>query len=491
MRRFSLLSLLSCLALLLAVYSCSYDGYSGAVPFSEEGGGAGGEPGAIVENPFVDTAEEPTSTFSIDADGGSYANVRRYLQQDNIMPPTDIIRTEEFINYFDLDYTFPSASEHPIALNGEVSGCPWAPDHRLIRIGMEGRPQSETDRPWANYVFLVDVSGSMGGEDRIGLIKSGLHLFVDQMREPDHLSIVTYASRTGVHLKSTSGRNKTKIRRKINSLSTGGGTNGGSGIQLAYAEAEDNFIPGGNNRVFVATDGDFNIGLTSLDDLIALIERKRETGVFLTTLGVGRGNYAEHTLEQLANKGNGTYEYLDKTEQLEKVFLHETGKFQTVAKDVKVQVAFNPDLVQAYRLIGYENRVLDNEDFTDDTEDAGELGAGQNVTALYEILPVPDVDARNAPSFTIDFRYKLPDADVSIPLSLAITDQGNDFGAASDYSRFTAAVAAFGLVLRDSEYKGTADYNAILGWLGTVVLPDPHGYKAELRELVDTARELR
>jgi Ca-activated chloride channel family protein len=449
--------------------------------------GTEGEDAVIVENPFVLTAEENTSTFSIDADGGAYANVRRYLEQDGTLPPPAAIRTEELINYFDLDYPFNNTG-HPIYMNGEISGCPWSESNRLVRIGIEGESISQQELPFSNFVFLIDVSGSMASSDKLELIKAGMDRFVDQMRDPDHLSIVTYAGSTRVHLRSTSGREKDDIRRAIDRLNTGGGTNGGAGINLAYDEAAENFIPGGNNRIFIATDGDFNVGITDFDELIALIEEKREGGVFLTTLGVGRDNYSEQTLEQIANKGNGTYEYLDKVEQLEKVFFQETSKFYTVAKDVKVQVVFNAELVKAYRLIGYENRVLANEDFEDDTEDAGEIGAGQNITALYEIIPIADIDARSTPSFTIDFRYKLPDSDTSVPLSLDITDQGNDFATASDYSQFTTSVAAFGLILLNSQYKGTADYDDVLQWLGEVDLEDSHGWKAEFRELVELAR---
>lgn len=479
------------LALMLSLFSCYEESFAPNIPLSSIDIVAGqeGEIGTIRENPFVLTAEENTSTFSIDADGGAYANVRRYLEQDGSFPPPEAIRTEELINYFDLGYPFVDTG-HPISLNGEVSGCPWSDSSRLIRIGIEGQSIPEQELPFSNFVFLIDVSGSMASPDKLELIKTGMHRFVDQMRDPDHLSIVTYAASTRVYMGSTSGRDKSRIRRAIDRLSTGGGTNGGAGIRLAYDEATENFIPGGNNRIFIATDGDFNVGITDFDELISLIEEKRENGVFLTTLGVGRSNYAEQVLEQIANKGNGTYEYLDKVEQLEKVFFQETGKFYTVAKDVKVQVAFNPDLVKAYRLIGYENRLLDNEDFEDDTEDAGEIGAGQNITALYEIIPVAGADARSAPSFTIDFRYKLPDSDTSVPLSLDITDQGNDFAGASDYSRFTAAVAGFGLVLLDSQYKGSADYDGVLRWLDEVEMEDPHGWIAEFRRLVEQARNM-
>ncbi|MEM6770825.1 MAG: von Willebrand factor type A domain-containing protein, partial [Bacteroidota bacterium] len=331
------------------------------------------------ENPFVDVAKEAISTFSIDADGGSYANVRRFLQQERMLPPPAAVRTEEFINYFPLNYPFTN-QEHPIALNGEISSCPWAEDHRLVRIGIQGKPLATAEIPRSNFVFLVDVSGSMDSRGKLDLLKAGMHRFVDAMSPEDYLSIVTYASRTGVHLKSTSGSDKRAIRVSIDALEAGGGTNGGAGIMLAYEQADKNFIPKGNNRILLGTDGDFNVGLTNHDELISLIENKRKDGVFLTVLGVGSGNYNEATMEQLANKGNGTYEYLDKLAQLEKVFFGERGKFFTVAKDVKVQVEFNPKQVAQYRLIGYENRMLETQDFTDDAKDAGEIGAGQSIT---------------------------------------------------------------------------------------------------------------
>lgn len=477
-------------------FTACYDGVYGPANGNDdfagpafEGSAEGDEYGTLVENPFINTADETTSTFSIDADGGSYANVRRFLEQDNQLPADGAVRTEELINYFDLNYPADNAG-HPISLNGEVSSCPWAAGHRLVRIGIQGENIPGDALPNSNFVFLIDVSGSMSSGDKLGLIKSGMHRFVDQMKPEDRLAIVVYAARTEVHLPSTSGRDKSAIRRSIDQLESGGGTNGGAGIILAYEQAESHFITGGNNRILLATDGDFNVGLTSKDQLIELIEEKRESGVFLTVLGVGRGNYNEATMEQLANKGNGTYEYLDKLAQLEKVFFHETGKFYTVAKDVKVQVAFNPELVKAYRLIGYENRVLANEDFEDDNEDAGEIGAGQNITALYEIIPAPEVVSRSEPSFTVDFRYKLPAGNVSIPLSLSIVDEGKTFDQASDYTRFTGSVAAFGLLLLDSEYKGTVTYDNILNWLETVQLEDEFGYYQELKVLVRKAMVL-
>ncbi len=497
LRYFSLFTLLTALFLLI---SCTDDSYQSGGVLTDFAGNAGGfvpsgdgsdgdTYGDLIENAFISTSEEATSTFSVDADGGSYANVRRFLEQDNQLPPDGSVRTEELINYFDLDYPFDNPG-HPISLNGEVSGCPWATDHRLIRIGIQGKDIPTAELPNSNFVFLVDVSGSMSSADKLELLKAGMHRFVDQMKPDDYLSIVTYASSTEVLLPSTSGVNVAAIRAGIDRLNSGGSTNGGAGILLAYEQAAANFIDGGNNRIIVGTDGDFNVGLTSQDELITLIEEKREEGVFLTVLGVGRGNYNEATMEQLANKGNGTYEYLDKVAQLEKVFFHETSKFYTVAKDVKVQIAFNPNIVEAYRLIGYENRVLNNEDFEDDTEDAGEIGAGQNITALYEIIPIANVDARSEPSFDIDFRYKLPDAETSILLGLSVADQGNTFAEASDYTRFTASVAAFGLLLIDSGYKGSANYDDINNWLRTVNLEDEFGYRSELETLVDKAKSL-
>ncbi len=488
---------LSLLLLTVLLCACTPESYypagSDFEPFHNTGGGqidpGGDRYGELVENSFIPAAEEATSTFSVDADGGSYANLRRFLQQDDALPPSGAIRIEEMINYFDMDYSF-GATEEPIALNGEVSGCPWAADHRLVRIGIQGRPLEVV--PPSNFVFLVDVSGSMGGDDRLGLLKAGMHRLVDEMDGSDFLSIVTYAGRTAVHLPATSARDKRTLRRAIDRLESGGSTNGGAGIVLAYAEAARNFIPEGNNRVFVGTDGDFNVGMTSHDELIELIEEKRESGVFLTVLGVGRGNYNEATLEQIANKGNGTYEYLDKAAELDQVFFHETGKFYTVAQDVKVQVTFNPELVTAYRLIGYENRLLNEKDFTDDTKDAGEIGAGQNVTALYEIIPAggPAATAKS-PAFTVAFRYKEPTAASSSEIFLDVMDDSGTFAAASDQQRLAGSIAAFGQILRQSKYGGTATLSEIEGWLESVGLPDPQGQRGELLELVRTAESLR
>ncbi len=442
----------------------------------------------IEENPFVNVADEAVSTFSIDADGASYANVRRFLQQEDQLPVKDAIRTEELINYFDLDYEFNEA-QHPIDLNGEVSECPWNGAHKLIRIGIKGEPIAG-ELPPSNFVFLIDVSGSMSSPDKLELLKQGFNLFVDEMDVQDRVAIVTYAGSAGVVLQSTLGTQKQTIKNAINSLGSGGSTAGAQGIITAYEIAQANLIADGNNRIIIGTDGDFNVGPSSQDELVELIEEKRDLGIFITVIGVGRGNLNDGALEQIANNGNGTFEYVDNVKQLQKVFIYDYSKFFTVAKDVKVQVEFNPENVQAYRLIGYENRVLENEDFEDDTKDAGEIGANQNITALYEIIPTGNDDFRLTPTFTIDFRYKEPDSDVSIPLNLEIYDDGNTFAQASDFMRFTASVASFALVLRDSEYKGTSSYNYIIQWFDNTNLSDPHGFKQEFKQLVQKAESL-
>ncbi len=441
----------------------------------------------IVENPFISTLEESTSTFSIDADGGAYANSRRFILNENQLPPAGAVRTEEFINYFDLDYPFNSPN-HPITLNGEVSSCPWYDGHKLVRIGMQGKPLVKV--PASNFVFLIDVSGSMSSSDKLDLLKEGFKRFSRTLTSEDRIAIVTYAGSDKVALPSTPGSETSKIVQAINSLGAGGGTAGAAGIVTAYEIAQENMIEGGNNRIILGTDGDFNIGISNHDDLVELIEEKRETGIFLTAIGVGRGNLYDHRLEQIANHGNGTYEYVNDDRQIDKIFIHEKSKFFTVAKDVKVQIQFNPEIVQSYRLIGYENRVLENEDFEDDKKDAGEIGADQNITALYEIIPVENVDVRQSPSFTIDFRYKLPDENNSLETSLDVYDLNATFSNATNEMKFVASVSSFALLLRDSEYKGNTEYSKILEWLSTVKLEDPYGYKEELVQVIKRASSL-
>ncbi len=443
-------------------------------------------PDDIIENPFVKVEDEATSTFSVDADGAAYSNLRQHLNMGQI-PANGFIRTEELINYFNYDY--PDAESNlPIALNGEVSTCPWNPEHQLVRIGIQGKSVGRQDYPASNLVFLIDVSGSMNSPDRLPMLQSGFIKYVDQLRDIDRVAIATYAGSAGLVLKSTSGADKETIKEAIRNLSSGGSTNGEGGIIAAYDIAQANYVEGGNNRLIVASDGYFNVGNTSEQSLVELIEEKRELGIFLTILGVGT-NFNDGTLEQIANNGNGNFEFLDNDDQLDKVFINEYNKFFTVAKDVKVQVEFKRELVKEYRLIGYENRVLANEEFEDDEKDAGEIGAGQSITAFYEIIPVNNSD-RTQPAFSIDFRYKHPDVDVSEALSLEVFDEGKSFSQATPSHQFAASVASFGLLLRDSEYKGDVDYDKILNWANGSKSYDPFGYKNEFIELVERAKNL-
>lgn len=443
----------------------------------------------FVENPFVEVNQEPISTFSIDADGGAYANIRRFLTKDNSLPPKGAVRVEEMINYFTFDYPETDGT-HPFSITNEVGGCPWNTDHKLIQIGIKGKTTPKEQLPAANLVFLIDVSGSMSSDDKLPLLKEGFKLLVEELRPQDKVAIVTYAGAWGTVLEATSGDEKDKINSAINALSSGGGTNGEGGINGAYEIAQQNFVEGGNNRIIVATDGDFNIGRSSVEEIIDLIEEKRETGIFLTTLGFGTGNYNDAMLERLANNGNGTYQYIDGIEQARKVFIHDFGQLYSVAKDVKIQVEFDSTVVAAYRLIGYENRVLNNEDFEDDTKDAGELGNGQTVTAIYEIKLVPRPSYLGTLPLRVDFRYKQPDSDVSQLVEIQAIDEEKTWANTSESFRFTAAVAAFGMLLRDSEYVGNSTYDEVKNWANTARSFDPNGYRSEFITLIDKAKGL-
>ncbi|MBI5913776.1 MAG: VWA domain-containing protein [Bacteroidetes bacterium] len=439
------------------------------------------------ENPFVNTLDEAVSTFSIDADGASYSNIRRFLK-NNQQPPKDAVRSEELMNFFPYDYPEPNGS-HPISLNGEISQCPWTPQHKLLRIGIKGKYIAAEDLPPANFVFLIDVSGSMSSPDKLDLLKEAFTLYADYLRPQDKIAIVTYAGEAGVLLSSTPGDETSTIKNAIAQLGAGGSTNGAGGIIKAYDIAIANFIPGGNNRVILGTDGDFNVGISSQDELVDLIEEKRETGVFLSVLGVGTGNLQDGKMEQLADNGNGTYEYLDDLEQAKKVFVHEYGKLFTVAKDVKIQIEFNTSLVLSYRLIGYENRLLEEEDFENDAKDAGEIGAGQCITALYELVMVP-APLFNAAAVTVDFRYKLPDSDESQPLALDILDTSTFFTQSSENMRFAATSAGYGLMLRKSEYKGDLSWDDLLQWCAAAQSFDPNGWRSEFIQWIQKAKDL-
>jgi len=466
-------------------------------PFNTE------EYGRIYENQYLLALSNPLSTFSIDVDTASYANVRRFIM-NNQLPPKDAVRIEEMINYFDYDY--PDADKkHPFSLYTEISTCPWDVNHRLIHIGLQGKKLDTKDLPPSNLVFLLDVSGSMSAPNKLPLLKSAFKLLVKQLTEKDRISIVVYAGAAGLVLEPTVGNDKEKIIASIDKLQAGGSTAGGQGIQLAYKVAEENFIKKGNNRVILATDGDFNIGVSSTSELVRMIEEKREKGIFLTTLGFGMGNYKDDRMEQLADKGNGNYYYIDSLLEAKKVFISEMGgTLFTIAKDVKIQVEFNPAKVKAYRLIGYENRMLKKEDFDDDTKDAGELGAGHTVTAMYEIIPygseeeIPGIEKLkyqetkiNPEAFktkelmTIKLRYKQPDEDKSELIVHPLVDKNVDFKKTSNNFKFSAAVVEFGMLLRDSEYKGTSSVENILTLAKESKGKDDNGYRAEFIKLVE------
>ncbi|MEP7078991.1 MAG: VWA domain-containing protein, partial [Chthoniobacterales bacterium] len=466
------------------------------------------------ENPFLPAAANPLSTFSIDVDTASYANVRRFIHS-GALPPKDAVRIEEMVNYFSYDYAQPEADQ-AFSINLEVAGCPWQPEHRLVRIGLQGREVANEKRGASNLVFLLDVSGSMEPAERLPLIKQSLRLLVDRLTENDRVAIVLYAGASGLALPSTPGNEKEKILAALQDLKPGGSTNGAAGIELAYRIASEHFIKGGVNRVLLATDGDFNVGVTSQGDLVRLVEEKAKTGVFLSVLGVGNDNLRDSTMQKLADNGNGNYAYLDSLEEARKVLVQQiNGTLMTIAKDVKVQVEFNPSRVGSYRLLGYEKRMLRKEDFNDDRVDAGEIGAGHTVTALYEVVPsgaggspeVPPVDPLKyqAPNpnmidtsfsrfseemLTVKLRYKKPDGDKSGLVERTVMDDGKQFAHASADFQFAAAVAEFGMILRDSPHKGTGTLGAVLEWAQRSKGRDESGYRAGFLELARKARGL-
>ncbi|MCC3605797.1 MAG: VWA domain-containing protein [Microcoleus sp. PH2017_29_MFU_D_A] len=464
----------------------------------------------IYDNSYQRASNNPLSTFGIDVDTASYSNVRRFINS-GVMPPKDAVRLEELINYFTYDYPQPKG-DRPFSINTEVANAPWNPQHKLVHIGLQGKSISTKDLPPNNLVFLIDVSGSMNSPDKLPLVKASLKYLVSELRAKDSVTIVVYAGAAGLVLPPTPGNQKEKILDSIDKLEAGGSTAGGAGIQLAYKVAKDNFIKQGNNRVILATDGDFNVGVSSDGELVRMIEEKREQGVFLSVLGFGTGNLQDAKMEQLADKGNGNYAYIDSLLEAKKVLVTQMGgTLFTIAKDVKIQVEFNPAKVQAYRLVGYENRVLQNQDFNDDKKDAGELGAGHSVTAIYEIIPVgvasniklPEVDplkyqpnpATASASQTdelmqVKLRYKNPNETVSQLITQSVIDKPVKLENASANFRFAAAVAAFGMVLRDSEYKGAASFDQVLRLASQAKGEDKEGYRAEFIRLVENCKTL-
>lgn len=461
----------------------------------------------IVENRFLSTQQNPLSTFSIDVDAASYSNIRRMIN-GKMLPPAGAVRIEEMINYFTYQYAQPTGTD-PFSITTEIAECPWNTAHRLVSIGLQGRQIPVGNLPPGNLTFLIDVSGSMESEDKLPLVKASLKLLLNQLRDEDKVAIVVYAGSAGLVLPPTPGSDKTKIRSAIENLQAGGSTAGGEGIELAYKTAQQNFVKQGNNRVILCTDGDFNVGMSSDDELERLIEDKRKTGIFLTVLGYGTGNYQDAKMQKLADKGNGNHAYIDNQNEAKKVLVNEFGgTLFTIAKDVKLQVEFNPAKVQGYRLIGYENRMLAKEDFNNDKKDAGELGSGHTVTALYEVIPVgvksdelENVDALKyqqplqkiaTGNFTnelmnIKLRYKQPGGEKSKLVQQPVMDKNASINQASENMRFAAAVAQFGMLLRNSAYKGSSNYKLVTTMAGNALGLDSQGYRKEFLALVKKA----
>ncbi|MEZ6089364.1 MAG: von Willebrand factor type A domain-containing protein [Pirellulaceae bacterium] len=468
----------------------------------------------IVENPFLRVNDQPLSTFSIDVDSASYSKVRMYLSQHKTLPRPDAVRIEELINYFNYDDAPPAEDDpHPFAATMHVAGCPWNADHRLARIGLKGKT-IEKQRPSSNLVFLLDVSGSMNKPNKLPLVIEGMKMLTGKLSENDSVAIVVYAGAAGVVLNSTSGEHRADIAAALERLKAGGSTNGGEGIALAYNIARDNFIPGGTNRVILCTDGDFNVGVTGTDELVRMAAENAKGNIFLTVLGFGMGNHNDAMMEQISNRGNGNYAFIDSRSEARRVLVEQiSATLVTIAKDVKIQVEFNPATVAAYRLIGYENRILASQDFNDDKKDAGEIGAGHTVTALYEIVPTSDEDDSVATSpvvddlryqkkarlskqagsgemLTLKLRYKEPEGSNSTLIEFPVKDQGQRFEQADNDFRFAASVAAFGMLLRNSAYKGNITYAAVKELAEEAVADSEDAYRTEFLELVDMAADI-
>ena len=460
----------------------------------------------VVDYPYQLAADYPISTFSTDVNTASYSNVRRMLEA-GMLPPKDAVLLAEMINYFPYSYPAPTGDD-PVALGLDIAPCPWSPKHHLARIGLKAKSIDPLNLPPRNLVFLVDVSGSMESPTRLPLVKKSLNMLIDQLTNRDTVSLVTYAGDTAVKLPATRGDQKARIRAVVEGLRAGGGTNGGNGIRLAYDQARANFLEHGANRVILCTDGDFNLGTTGEGELVRLIETERKSDVFLTVLGYGMGNLKNQTLEQLANHGNGFYAYIDSEAEAHKVFVEQGAALVAVAKDVKLQVHFNPAKVNAYRLIGYENRLLKTEDFKNDAADAGDMGAGHTVTALYEIVPVgmefdlpkadrsvyaeatkPKKTTASTDWLTVKMRYKHPTAETSLELVKPLAGEALGRPVNDDF-RFAAAVAEFGLLVRDSPYKGTADYGRVVRESEAARGTDVAGHRAEFTRLVNRAKKL-
>ena len=467
----------------------------------------------IHENGFKDVMHNPLSTFSIDVDRASYSNVRRFLNMGQL-PPLDAVRIEEMVNYFNYDYPEPEG-KHPFSVYTELSECPWNDDHQLLHIGLKGRSIDKAKLPPSNLVFLLDVSGSMSAPNKLPLLKQAFHMLVSELRPQDRVAIVVYAGAAGLVLESTEGTEKSEILAALDRLQAGGSTAGGAGLKLAYKVAGENFIEGGNNRIILATDGDFNVGPSSNSEMERLVEEKRNQGVFMTVLGFGMGNYKDDRMEIIADKGNGNYSYIDNIQEARKVFITEFGgTLFTIAKDVKFQLEFNPARVKGYRLVGYENRLLNDEDFNDDQKDAGEMGAGHTVTALYEIIPAGSEESLKgidplkyqsdrstsameevrpdpgAELLTVKLRYKQPDGSVSTKVEIPVKGRHIEIEETSDNFRFSASVAYFGMILRKSDYVVDGSLSEVISLAKSARGEDVEGYRSEFLSLVRLADSL-
>ena len=461
----------------------------------------------VIENQFLEVKSEPLSTFSIDVDNASYTLARKSINQGRL-PYASGIRIEEYVNYFQYNYPQPK-DVHPFSVNTEVAKCPWNPKNQLVHIGIQGKQLDNSQLKPSNLVFLLDVSGSMNNSDKLPLLKKAFKVLVQNLREEDRVAIVVYAGSAGMVLPSTSGANKQKIMEALDRLEAGGSTAGGEGIRLAYKIAKENLIKEGNNRIILATDGDFNVGESSDEAMQKLIEEKRKEGIFITVLGLGMGNYRDSKMEVIADKGNGNYFYLDNLNEAYKVFGKELkGTLFTIAKDVKIQIEFNPTLVKSYRLIGYENRLLANQDFRDDTKDAGEIGAGHTVTALYEVELYQSprsvqIDHSKIPAnfkaskfnneqiMAVWLRYKKPNGNTGIETNQMISTNDQSVDNTSENYRFSAAVASFAMLLKNSQYKGSTNFNSVLKLAQSSKGKDVNGYRAEFIDLAEKASKIK
>lgn len=473
-------------------YADSFESVNGHVVVLTDPDGTGDKFDDFLDNPFIDTEVENVSTFSVDADGAAYAYMRRMVNQ-GFRPTRAAVRIEEYLNYFTFDYPDPAGGKD-VAINAEVGACPWQPEHKLLRLGIKGRDIYQGKHPKSNYVFLLDISGSMATKDKLPLLQEGMKAMIDYLDPDDRISIVTYASGEKKVLESTPVREASKIKKAIGKLVASGSTAGHSGMRMAYEECLANYIEGGNNRVIMGTDGDFNVGETSTDAILELAENYAAKGIYLTVCGFGTGNLNDSMMEKVSNAGNGTYEYIDSEDELTKVFVIERNKFTSVANDVKNQVTFDKEMVKSYRLIGYENRVLGKEDFDNDKKDAGEIGASQTITALYEIVPAEGF-AKSKVIAKYDLRYKEALGDASIPLSMDIAVSDPDGSSAN--LDLAAGIAAYGMMLRQTRYQGSSSF-AMAHELVSRSIRNSAGfdpYQLQLREnlleLIDKAERIK